>query len=69
VSRASLHRWSKRLEPNSRRPHHPLAAIERLRQDYHMWGGAKIGPLVRTEGFAVCDATVGRIITRAAAVP
>jgi putative transposase len=23
VSRASLHRWSKRLEPNSRRPHHP----------------------------------------------
>jgi len=27
-----------------------------------MWGRAKIGPLVRREGFAVSDATVGRII-------
>jgi len=27
-----------------------------------MWGRAKIGPLVRAEGFAVSDATVGRIL-------
>ena len=27
-----------------------------------MWGRAKLGPLLRREGFAVSDATVGRII-------
>ena len=27
-----------------------------------MWGRAKLGPLMRAEGFAVSDATVGRII-------
>jgi putative transposase len=27
-----------------------------------MWGRAKLGPLVREQGFAVSDATVGRII-------
>jgi len=27
-----------------------------------MWGQAKQGPLVRAEGFAVSDATVGRIL-------
>jgi putative transposase len=71
VSRASLHRWSKRLEPRSRRPRRrrartwspPLVqAVERLRLDYPMWGRAKIGPLVRAEGYAASDATVGRII-------
>jgi transposase InsO family protein len=39
-----------------------VQAIERLREDYPMWGRAKLGPLLRAEGFAVSDATVGRII-------
>jgi transposase InsO family protein len=71
VSRSSLHRWQTRLEPKSRRPRRPraktwtsalVAAVERLRLDYPMWGRAKIGPLVRAEGFTASDATVGRII-------
>lgn len=71
VSRASLHRWSRRLEPKSRRPHRLrrktwsselMRAVERLRQDFPMWGRAKIGPLVRAEGLVASDATVGRII-------
>jgi putative transposase len=71
VSRSSLHRWGARLEPKSRRPHHVkqktwssglVQAVERLRLDFPMWGRAKIGPLVRAEGFAVSDSTVGRII-------
>ena len=70
-SRASLFRWAKRLEPKSRRPSRRranswtpvlIAAVERLRLDYPMWGRAKLGPLLRREGFAVCDATVGRIL-------
>jgi putative transposase len=39
-----------------------VRAVERLRQDFPMWGRAKIGPLLRAEGFAVSDATVDRII-------
>jgi hypothetical protein len=39
------------------------AAVERLRLDFPMWGRAKIGPLVRELGFAVSDATVGRILS------
>lgn len=71
VSRASLHRWRTRPEPKSRRPHRgrkkawssELAqAVERLRLDFPMWGRAKLGPLVRAEGFATSDSTVGRII-------
>lgn len=71
VSRASLHRWSKRLEPRSRRPLRMrvrtwtsalVRATERLREDFPMWGRAKLGPLLRDEGFAVSDATVGRIL-------
>ncbi len=71
VSRSSLHRWGKRLEPKSRRPHRMrqktwsselVQAVERLRQDFPMWGRAKLGPLVRAEGFAVSDSSVGRII-------
>jgi transposase InsO family protein len=71
VSRSSLHRWSKRVEPKSRRPRRPrqktwsselIQAVERLRLDYPMWGRAKIGPLLRAEGFEVSDSTVGRII-------
>jgi putative transposase len=71
AGRASLHRWTKRLEPKSRRPHRVkpkrwspalVQAVERLRLDFPMWGRAKIGPLVRAEGFEVSDSTVGRII-------
>jgi hypothetical protein len=39
-----------------------VQAVERLRLDFPMWGRAKIGPLVRAEGFAASDSTVGRII-------
>jgi putative transposase len=69
--RSTLYRWRKRSQPRSRRPlrHRPkswssalIQAVERLRLDYPMWGRAKLGPLVRAEGFAASDATVGRII-------
>jgi len=71
VSRASLNRWSHRLEPKSRRPlrtrpknwAHPLIrAVQALREDFPMWGKAKLGPLLRERGFEVSDATVGRIL-------
>jgi len=71
VSRASLHRWSKRVEPKSRRPHRvrlktwtsPLVrAVQGLRDDFPMWGKAKLGPLLRGQGWSVSDATVGRIL-------
>lgn len=71
VARSTLYRWEKDAAPKSRRPHRvrpkmwTLAlrqAVERLRQDFPMWGRAKLGPLVRAEGFAVSDATVGRIL-------
>lgn len=71
VPRATLYRWEQDPRPRSRRPHRMRAkswsselvrAVERLRDDYPMWGRAKIGPLVRLEGFAVSDRTVGRII-------
>ena len=71
VGRASLHRWSKRLEPRSRRPlrmrlktwtSRLVRAVERLRDDFPMWGKAKLGPLLRAEGHIVSDATVGRIL-------
>ncbi|MDP1702096.1 MAG: hypothetical protein Q8L53_14210 [Aestuariivirga sp.] len=71
MPRATLYRWRKQPEPLSRRPKRTrarswssnlVAAVERLRLDFPMWGRAKIGPLVRVEGFCACDATVGRII-------
>lgn len=71
VSRASLNRWSHRLEPRSRRPHRTrprtwtsdlIRAVERLRDDFPMWGKAKLGPLLREEGFEASDSTVGRIL-------
>lgn len=70
-SRASLYRWQARPGIKSRRPHSLrsktwtkalILAVERLREDFPMWGRAKIGPLVRKEGHAVSDATVGRIL-------
>jgi transposase InsO family protein len=39
-----------------------IEAVEALRLDHPMWGRDKIGPLIRREGFAVSNATVGRII-------
>ena len=72
VSRSTLDRWRKRATPRSRRPktvrgpNRPpglAATIERLRLDFPMWGKAKIGPLARELGFAVSDATVGRILS------
>lgn len=39
-----------------------LTEVERLRLDYPMWGKAKLGPLLRGQGFVVSNATVGRIL-------
>jgi putative transposase len=73
VSRATLYRWRHQLEPRSRRPLRTrpkswtpalLAAVERLRHDFPMWGKAKIAILLRSEGFTVSEATVGRILRR-----
>jgi putative transposase len=70
-SRASLYRWRKQPQLRSRRPRRLRAktwtpqlvrAVEALRLDYPMWGKAKLGPLLRAQGFAVSDATVGRIL-------
>ena len=72
-ARANLYRWEKRLEPLSHRParlRKPICppglvkAIERLRLDFPMRGRAKLGPLVREQGFAVSDATVWCIIAQ-----
>ena len=72
VSRSTLGRWRKRAAPLSRRPHRVrspnrpqglAAEVERLRLDFPMWGKSKIGPIVRELGFAVSDATVGRILS------
>lgn len=71
ASRASLYRWRQRPEPGSRRPHRLRArtwsptlvsATERLRLDHPMWGKAKLGPLLRAQGFAASDSTIGRIL-------
>lgn len=71
ASRASLYRWDRRAEPLSRRPHTTrprtwtpdlIAEIERLRADFPMWGRAKLGPLLRSQGFPVSNSTTGRII-------
>jgi transposase InsO family protein len=75
VPRANLYRWEKQPQARSRRPKRVRAkswtpslvmAVERLRLDYPMWGRAKIGPLVRAEGFKTSDATVGRILAHLA---
>jgi hypothetical protein len=64
-----LYRWEQRAEPLSRRPHRLRAktwtsalvrAVETSRLDYPMWRRAKLAPLLRAEGFAVSNATVGR---------
>lgn len=71
VPRATLYRWQARPKRRSSRPHKRrvktwtpalVQAVERLRADYPMWGRAKLGPLLRAQGFAVSDSTAGRII-------
>lgn len=78
LSRASYYRWRRearggieRLVPRSRRPHRLrrpswqpalVEAVERLRQDFPMWGRAKLVVLLRAEGFAVSESTVGRVL-------
>ena len=73
VSRASLYRWEPHPKPKSRRPKRMrkpswtpalMQAVEALRLDYPMWGKAKLGPLLRAEGFVVSDASVGRILVK-----
>jgi transposase InsO family protein len=44
------------------RPQGLAAAVERLRLDHPMWGKEKLGPILRDQGFATSNATVGRII-------
>jgi transposase InsO family protein len=72
VSRATLYRWAKRAEPQSRRPRQlrrpqwspALAqAVEELRADNPMWGKRKLVWLLKREGFAVSVSTVGRILS------
>ena len=62
---STLYRWRKRaergrLEPLSHRPHRvrraqwapvPVAAVREARNDYPMWGKAKIAVLIRRRGF------------------
>lgn len=72
VPRATLYRWEERPIRRCSRPHKLRArnwppalvqAVERLRADYPMWGRAKLGPLLRAQGFEVSDSSVGRIVT------
>jgi putative transposase len=39
-----------------------IEAVRRLREDFPMWGRAKLVVLVRAEGFTVSESTVGRIL-------
>lgn len=73
VPRSTLYRWAKAPEPKSRRPHRVCAngwspalraEVERLRLDFPFWGKDKLGPLLRKAGFAVANATVGRILKK-----
>ena len=42
---------------------HPLvAAVQRMRGDYPMWGKARIAVLLRRDGHAVSESTTGRIL-------
>jgi putative transposase len=71
VPRSSLYRWKKSPQPLSKRPHRKrqkswtpdlVMTIEHLRADHPMWGKSKLVVLLRREGFAVSEATVGRIL-------
>ena len=69
--RATLYRREERPDLRSRRPREVRAktwtnalvrAVAALRLDCPMWGKAKLGPLLRAQGFVISDATVGCII-------
>ena len=71
VPRSTLYRWRTRPDPLSRRPRRVrqpkrpqglAEAVERLRLDHPMWGKEKLGPILRKQGYATSNATVGRII-------
>jgi putative transposase len=71
ASRASLYRWEKRPDLQSRRPRRvrrPLwtpqlmQAVEELRADNPMWGKRKLAWLLRREGCEASVSTVGRIL-------
>jgi hypothetical protein len=59
-----------RLAPRSRRPHRTrrstwpsalVEAVQRLREDFPMWGRAKLAVLLRAEDFVVSESTVGQL--------
>ena len=73
VSRATLYRWAAGAEPGLLRPwrvRRPqwiptlVAAVQRMRGDYPMWGKAKIAVLLRRHGHAVSESTTGRVSSR-----
>lgn len=73
VSRATLYRWLRCIEPKSRRPRQLrkpnwtaglVKAVEHLRADNPMWGKRKLAVLLRREGIAVSTSTVGRILRK-----
>ena len=73
MSRASLYRREPHPKLKSRRPKRMrkptwtpelLEAVEATRLVCPMWGKAKLGPLLRAQGFAVSDVTIGRIIAK-----
>jgi putative transposase len=68
---STLYRWSKDARGRSRRPKATrksswtpdlVQAVEEWRLEEPMWGKAKIVVKLRGDGFAVSEATVGRII-------
>ena len=70
--RSTLCRWEKRPQPLSTRPNRrrpPAAArreargrVRELRRRFPAWGRGRTAAVLRREGHAVSDATVGRII-------
>ena len=70
VPQSTLHRWEKRPQRLSTRPHRHRPAprrqlesrVQELRERFPAWGRGKIAAVLRQEGNAVSDATVGRII-------
>jgi putative transposase len=68
---STLYRWAKDAPPKSRRPKTTrkttwttklVQAVEEWRLEEPTWGKAKIVVKLRGEGFAVSEATVGRIL-------
>lgn len=77
-SRATLYRWRQRLRRGPRhlerlscRPKQVrrpswspelVRRVESLRRDFPGWGKETLAPLIQDEGFAVSEATVGRVL-------